>query len=723
MTTSQIVVSGGNNSPLYDYSSIAGLEGLKGITTPPAELFAPWGGIEGYGRQLRADQANQKIIEAAVNVQRAKLGGKIVAMAIGDSLPVVFARRRTGGTGGVLVLPKATECQFSNSSSAPVSIGRGIAVITNSLTARYHCVLGVGQMADVEVRDVRNGLSRLGSFSQNDGQRAGSWAPGDNTTFFFAQGLTLPDIPQNCGIGGDYKDVTTIEFSNTYPITSDSWNNAWSVFVRGGLIVTRIFDGVTGPSDNICDLVKWALIESGIRKASEFNTAAMLKAATFIEANQLYCNAEFSVRTNIAEWITNILPSFLMREATVDEQYALVPLVPTNPDGTISTYRIYPDWIFTEAVIAPGSYSETPPDPATRQPLEIRATWRQQTSETEPYLDRDLLVGAPPEDLPAQEQMDLAGFVTSEGHAALAAGFRHATTTIGGATATVTLVRGGHTGYVQQGQIVHIFLQVVTEIEAPGTISGFWWVDQVSSAPDGTETLSLSSCPVDGQGRSLVALQTLATKAAAPGVLLPYPLIGSGDEPGRATDTSVPAKSTSGVPFSSGGSGASGGGDGFNRASPPASGPAVPPGSPGTGVGGSGNVAEAGGEPSKEEEKDKGGGMVPPPEFMEECPYGIESASVRIKGLTPNGGLASFSALDTIVRTTGYAVGSLVLGPTMLPSWTGGQIFEKWEVTYLEPSGTPQTLSVWSSTDQPFGPEGEFKLETVVLVCKTRATP
>jgi len=524
------------------------------------------------------------------------------AMALGAPIPVVFARRRTGGTGGVLHFPLATEAAFSNN--------------TSTVTASYHCVLGQGTMPGIETRDVRNGASRQGTYSQNYDLRAGTWAPGNQITA--VAGLEPEEFPQVCGVGGNYAGVSTIEFTNSYPIGSDRWKRCWSVFVRGGMVIERgrLIDNVVGPSDNICDLLIWALVESGQRTIQEIDLPQMLAAARFIEAEKLYCNAVFQTLANIPEWLVGILPLFLLRETTVDGRWAVAPLPPVNTNGSINVGPLTPDWTLSEMVIAPGSLTIKPRPAESRRPLQIVARWRQQTSEIHPPLVRDLLVGVNTDQFPTQEDLDLTGVATSEAHAALVAGWRHAARTIGAATATVTLLRGSHTGRIRQGDVVWVLLQIRTEIEPDGQISGFWWVDRVDLTPAGGETLQLIACPIDEQNRSLLALRAVEFRGAAPGRELPYPDVSEGDVPGRELNTSVPAATTSGRPFSAGGGGITGGGGGtnsFNRSevgppAPPASPP--PPGDPDApgGAGGGeipGDTATAGSEPQEEDDKKK----------------------------------------------------------------------------------------------------------------------
>lgn len=629
----------------------------EGILQSPEQLFGP-GGLQqiiSSEQQKNQQETITRTAQETSSTQSGPLTQAQRAMAVGDPIPVVFARRRTGGTGGVLVLPPATEAQFSSSDGA-------------SITARYHCILSDGQVSGVQVRDVRKGPVREGTFSQNHNQRAGSWAPGNRLANL--QGIKASDYPLQCGGGGDYTGVSTIEFSSTHPLGSDRWKQTWSAFIRGGINLTRIYDNTLGASDNIVDLIKWALINSGRMTASQIDSAQMLKAATFIEANNLHCNGIFENRSSLPDFLLGILPAFLLRETTIDGKFALAPIPPVNANGTLFTGRLIPDWILTEEVIQPGSMEITPASAATTLPLEIAVGWRQQTSDVQPPLDRDLIVGISTDINPTREDWDLRGFCTSEAHAALVGGWRHAARTIGAATARVTLVRGAHTGYLRQGQIVHLYLQVITEIEQAGQISGYWFVETVSLTPDGSEALELSACPVDAEGRSLLTMRALAFQAAAPGIVLPYPDIGIDDVAGRAADTSVPTPTTnpSIIPFSRGG-GAVGMVSGFNRTSlPPAGPPSSPPAPPSTGDADGGvvqanaplsTIPEAGRKPTEPNDKNKGPkkyidflGYVfwigPPNEDIPpKCFYENEAVSMTVSGYPAldGPGITSFTAL------------------------------------------------------------------------------
>ena len=467
------------------------------------------------------------------------------AMAIGEPIPVIWGRRR-GNVGGVLAFPRATEARFENNSS--------------TVTSRYHMVIGEGRIPDIQRRDVRCGECRIGTFSQNESARAGSWAPGN-----FATAASFSWTPTNfTGGGGNYQGLSTFEAGATFAGGSDDWRTAWNVFLRGGTIVERgrLLDSTVDSSDNIADLVLWALQRSGRVPDGMIDFPSLVAAARFVEVNGLWCNGEFSSSTNLGDWLVGILPQFLLRETKGAWRFGLRPLVPTNSDGTITTTAITPRWVLTEAAIKPGTYQIEYSDTAISGPTPLAMLWRQQHDDTDVPIVRTLIVGDPNAPGPA-EQHDLSQFATSENHAAKVGAYKFTRRTLSTHTASVVLTPGNQTGQIAEGDIVQIYLQVITSREPASVINRFYVVESLGYNLAGEETLSLSHFPVNSSGQSLIALAVAA--AVGTGTILPSNRTGSScDLPGAAADTSVPARTTSGTPFSasSGGGGISVGGGG-----------------------------------------------------------------------------------------------------------------------------------------------------------------
>ena len=552
------------------------------------------------------------------------------AMAIGEPIPVVFCRRRNDA-GGVLLFPRATEAAFSNTSTQQ--------------TARYHCVLGIGPMGSVQVRDFRVGACRVGSFSQNYDKRAGTWSPGNTATP--QTGYQVPTFPTACGGGGSYAGLATLEFSNTTTGGTDDWRTGCNVFVRDGLTVTRLLDSTSGASDNIADLVLWAWQRSSRVPAAMIDTASLTAAARFVDVNGLLCNGQFDESANLGDWLLGILPYFLLRETRIGGKFGLRPLLPINSDGTINTGTLAPDWVLTESVIAPDSFSQDWSDAGTRLAPKLTMLWRQQ-SETDMPIVRTLQVGLDRQG-PA-EQHDLSRFCATEIHAARVGAYMHGRRYLSTHTAAVTLIPGSHSGRISQGDIVVVRVPLVTGREADGLISDWYAVESVAPSADGSEALTLSHFPVDSMARSLLALQVAG--ATAPGALLPFPAIGACDVAGRSTNTSVPASSTSGTPFSSGGS-FGGSYDAVKLPDGRAASEAAPQ-SPSV------NQSVPGGLPTP-----TGNPPNPPPGYEDLCPGGfmevtitITSARSSLSGWIQNGPRTYKAQYGIIAAQTGTITGS-----------------------------------------------------------------
>jgi hypothetical protein len=469
---------------------------------------------------------------AAAAAGNSPLNVSQTAMVVGEPIPVLWGRRR-GNVGGVLIFPKATDARFENTST--------------TITSSYHMVLADGRLPDIQRKDVRLGECRIGDFSQFYNARAGSWTPGNFAT---AQtGYTVPTFPNYTGGGGNYQGLSTFEGRVTLPGGSSDWSTAWNIFMRGGTIVERgrLLDSTVDSSDNIADLVLWALQRSGRVPDGMIDFPSLLSAATFTEAVGLWCNGEFGASTNLGDWLIRILPDFLLRETKVGGRFGIRPLLPTNANGTINTGSIEPEWMLSEGAIVPDSYQIEYSDAASRRPVVMAMLWRQQHDDTDVPIVRTLTVGDPNASGPV-EQHDLSQFATTENHAAKVGAYLHARRTLSTHTATVRLKPGLQTGTITEGDILQIYLGVTTSRESPGVINRYYQVENISHSLTGEETLQLSHFPVNAEGQSLIALAV--ANATGPGIILTSNRTGSScDLAGAASSTEVPAKTTIGEPL------------------------------------------------------------------------------------------------------------------------------------------------------------------------------
>jgi len=495
-----------NGRPLNGWISSSALEGANsGKLPPPANAAAAAG-------------------NSPLNVPQA-------AMVVGEPIPIVFGRRR-GTVGGVLIFPKATEARFENNAT--------------TVTSRYHMVLGDGRMPDIQRRDVRLGECRIGTFSQNYNQRAGTFVPGNFATAQTGYSWTPTNFT---GGGGNYQGLSTFEAGNTFTGGSDDWRTGWNIFIRGGMIIERgrLLDATVDSSDNLADLILWALQRSGRVPAAMIDLTSLASAALFLETVGLWCNGQFDASGNLGDWLIKILPDFLLRETKVGGKFGLRPLLPVT-SGAINTGAITPEWVLTEAAIIPDSYQVDYAEAASRRPVAMAMLWRQQADDTDVPIVRTLTVGDQNASGPV-EQHDLSQYATTENHAAKVGAYLYARRTLSTHTATVRLKPGNQTGTIAEGDIVQIYLAVETSREAVGKINRFYQVESIGHSLSGEETLSLSHFPVNSSGQSLIALAV--ANATAPGTTLSSNRTGgSCDIAGASTSTTVPIKSTSGTPIS-----------------------------------------------------------------------------------------------------------------------------------------------------------------------------
>lgn len=187
-------------------------------------------------------------IESPLKEQAAKgqseLDAKQKYIIIGEPIPIVFCRR-VNNVGGVFVSPGATEGRFTNNGT------------TNLLTVNIHLVLSEGNMPQLQLRDVYQRACRVGTWAQTYDRRAGTFTPGNfittvaNTTFW--------NCPYYCGTSGIYTNLTTLSYSNTHADGDQTWDKQVHCFVRQGMQIERIIDGVVGSSNNMIDLALYLI--------------------------------------------------------------------------------------------------------------------------------------------------------------------------------------------------------------------------------------------------------------------------------------------------------------------------------------------------------------------------------------------------------------------------------------------------------------------------------
>jgi hypothetical protein len=447
---------------------------------------------------------------------------------VGEPIPIVFCRR-TGGTGGVLISPPATEARFEDDASS-------------NITASYHLVLSEGQIDSIQVRDVFQRACRVGSFTQTYDRRAGTFVAGN-----FIDNSPNLEAPTYCGTSGTYDGLSTMAFSVTIPAGFDQWDRQVHVFIRGGIYVSRLLDSVTGPSNNVADLLLYLLRNSSRVPEAMIDTAtSFLAAATFTNANGFWFNGVVSQSTNLRDWISNTLQYFLLRQARIGGKEALKPLIPTNNDGTIKTTAVSWVFTFTEQHIIPGSFEITYTPLADRKPFCATVLWRQQDDLGIPVMrTAEVRYTGTAVDGP-YEQHDLSGFCSTENHAVKVGAYilskrKHVTHRL-----QLGVKPDGYNPTLAAGDLVRVRLDRIASTGADSVHDYLYEVDRIGKTLTGEVQLDLTHFPVDANLASVVAQEVNA--ATGTGLLLPTGLSGITCDVNSSSDTSVPGETfTAGV--------------------------------------------------------------------------------------------------------------------------------------------------------------------------------
>lgn len=510
-------------------------------TSDPLALVALQSTIETPSREEAARGASQ-------------LDTQQRSAVLGEPVPVVFARRRNN-QGGVLISPPATEARFENDTS-------------NQVTAFYHLVLSEGEIEKIQVRDIFQRNCRRGSFTQTYNRRAGTWDPGN--VIVQRGGYDLPQCPQYCGTVGRYPGMSTLSFQVQVPDGSDEWNRQVHAFIRGGLPVTRLFDNVTGPSDNYCDLIRWALLATGKVPAALIDVPALVKASAFLERQGFTCNIWATQSENLTDLIIQWSRYFLLRESNVGGKRGLRSLLPITQQGDLSTDPVVPVYTFDDNLIMPGSLEINYTPLADRLPFCVQVIWRQQPDDDFGILRTSEVRYAGQAEAGPFESHDLSEFCTNETHAVKVGAYILSKRINTLHTIRFTARPQTHSKTLNAGDIIRV--RVARRVQNAG-LTYFDWlyeIERITKTLAGEVSYECTHFPVDSTGRSLIARDVVAAQPT--GLVLPSNRTGPSCDLNSASDTSVPAETgrlgdlTPGVTIGGGGNtpGAPGGGGGAN---------------------------------------------------------------------------------------------------------------------------------------------------------------
>jgi hypothetical protein len=412
------------------------------------------------------------------------------SITIGEVVPIVFGRR-VGTVGGVLISPGATEARFENDT-------------VNAVTAKYHLVLGEGDMDQTQVRDLFQRSCRVGTFTQSYNRRGGSWTAGN--FIVNRAGYTRPECPYYCGSGGTYEGLSTGSFTITAPDGDTRWDRQVHLFIRGGMYVTRLLDATLGPSNNVADLALWLFRNTSRTPEALIDVDAFEDAASFTDQLGLWFNGEIKESTNLEDWLASYARYFLLTKSKVGGKVGLRPLLPTTSTNALQVTPVQPVFVFDESKIIPGSFEISYVPLNERKPFCALMLWRQQPDDDIGIIrTTEVRYAGTAADGPF-EQHDLSVFATSENHAVKAGAYIVARRRYVVHTLQIKVRPASFNATLSQGDIVQVIMQRVASSAAAGEHRYLYEVDRIGKSRTGEVSLDLTHFPVDALGRSLVAL-------------------------------------------------------------------------------------------------------------------------------------------------------------------------------------------------------------------------
>lgn len=472
------------------------------------------------------------------------------ALRTGEPIPILFARFRNS-SGGVMVQPKVTEAYFSNSVvENSYSTDGGATVFgfpVEKLELKYLFVLGEGNMAQLQVRDVFYGTCRRGTFNQTYNGRAGTWSPGNNidnyhtqiatpnaqgfyifntTNLSIGQSIKYPKItyykgqgniiygisnkeyglPVFCGTSGSYSNLTTLSFEyDLEDADSEELGKTLNVFVRNGLQVTRLVDSVTAESDNYVDLVKY-LFQSNNRLADDLiDNTALTTAANFTDTNGFLFNGALTESQNLLDWVQETSIHFLLRVTNSGGKFGLQPRLPYNTNYTIKTTQVTPEFTFTEEHIVAGGFEIEYISLEDRQPVCFVIQWRQQP-EANFGLVRTVEVRYTGEATSGPfVNIDMSNYCTNENHAVKVGAFRLAQRKFITHHLRLTVREYSYNNTLTVGDLVRVRLRRETDAGEVEYHDKLYEINRIEKTFTSTILYDLTHFPIDTQGRSIVA--------------------------------------------------------------------------------------------------------------------------------------------------------------------------------------------------------------------------
>ena len=295
-------------------------------------------------------------------------------------------------------------------------------------------------------------------------------------------------------------DVTVLR-----PSQSIDYFTQTHLFVSNGIQVRRLLDGGTSSSSDYADLVYYLMKQSTVIADDQIDVDSLKAAIKCNRYYRLYYNGILQTTQNLAEWITRTAPYFLMIPTQLDGRYGFAPVSPLDASGKLSTSTIYPKLTLTRDDIVDGSYKRRYIASRDRRPICLIMVYRVQpdgnlgtTSTVEVRYSGSASSGP-------FEQHDLSEFCVHPKAAVTVAKCILAKRRYTTHECEMTVDRSGKN--LNPGDIVRVTMKTTTSDGTGLNDSHLYQIDTVTEGLEGSVNLSMTHFPVDGKGRSMVAME------------------------------------------------------------------------------------------------------------------------------------------------------------------------------------------------------------------------
>jgi hypothetical protein len=371
-----------------------------------------------------------------------------------------------------------------------------------------------------------------------DGDPAGALAM---TKTVKAISYSLPACSYYCGSIGTYVDMSTMSYEITTGNGNDRWNRQVHCFIRNGIEVDRLIEEDVDSSNNYADLVNWALLNCAKLPVAMIDTTSLVAAASFLAANDFNCDICIKESGNLADFLANHAPYFLLAETRNNGRRGLRPLLPLNEDHTIKTTAISWQFTFTEDHILPGGLELSYVPLVDRLPFCVQTVWRQQLTDDFGIIRTSEVRYAGEAETGPYEQHDLSAFCTREDHAVKVGAYIRARRKYITHTARISCRAIDFDGLeLVPGDIVRVRLLRVPDSDDADDHNYLYEINRITKEPSGQLMYELTHFPIDGDGASLVALDVAA--ATGGGIMLTSDKSGVSCDLNSSTSTTVPAE-------------------------------------------------------------------------------------------------------------------------------------------------------------------------------------